>query len=188
MLRLWRENNYAAIVLLFIRLYLGWQWLTGGWHKLTGGFDAGGFLKNAIAKPVADKATGELTYPTFTAFLDKFALPHVNWINVLVPLGEFLIGLGLILGALTTAAAFFGLMMNFMFLFAGTVSTNPWLVLIGTIVFIGGANAGKFGVDYYLLPLLRKTFDRIRKHNGHRPTGTGAGTGTYGGKQTPVNV
>ncbi|GAA3402112.1 DoxX family protein [Paenibacillus hodogayensis] len=185
MFKLWREHNVAAIALLFIRLYLGWQWLTAGWHKLTGGFDAGGFLKNAIAKPVADKATGVLTYPTFTAFLDNFAMPNVKLINIMIPLGEFLIGLGLILGALTTAAAFFGLMMNFMFLFAGTVSTNPWLVLIGTLVLVAGTNAGKLGVDYYLLPLLRKTAGRIKKH---KPTGTGKGAGTVGGTHTPVNV
>ncbi|TMV42937.1 DoxX family membrane protein [Paenibacillus mesophilus] len=184
MLKLWRENNYAAIALLFIRIYLGWTWLTAGWHKLTGGFDATGFLKNAIAKPVADKATGELMYPTFTAFLDNFAMPNVKLINIMIPLGEFLVGLGLILGALTTAAAFFGLMMNFMFLFAGTVSTNPWLVLIGTIVFVAGANAGKFGVDYYLLPLLRKLTARIRR-GGDKTNKTNK---TIGGTGAPMHA
>ncbi|RKN60780.1 DoxX family protein [Paenibacillus ginsengarvi] len=177
MLKFWRENNYAAIALLFIRLYLGWEWMTAGWHKLTGGFDAGGFLKNAIAKPVADKATGVLTYPTFTAFLENFAMPNVKLINILIPLGEFLVGLGLILGALTTAAAFFGLMMNFMFLFAGTVSTNPWMVLIGVIVFVGATNAGKYGVDYYLLPLLRKWFGPHNKDK-NKTTKTGTLDGT----------
>ncbi|MEF3304092.1 DoxX family protein [Paenibacillus sp. GYB003] len=181
MLKLWREHNYAAAVLLLVRLYLGWQWLTAGWHKLTGGFDAGGFLRNAITKPIADKATGELVYPTFTAFLEAFALPNVKLINVIIPLGEFLVGLGLIVGALTTAAAFFGLLMNFMFLFAGTVSTNPWLVLVGTIVFIGGANAGKFGVDYYLLPLLRKWFGRNRNDKTTK-------TGTIGGTHNPLHA
>lgn len=186
MTKLWREHQYAAIALLFIRVYLGWQWLTAGWHKLTGGFDAGGFLKNAIAKPIADKATGELTYPTFTAFLEHFAMPNVKLINIMIPLGEFLVGLGLLLGALTTAAAFFGLLMNFMFLFAGTVSTNPWMVLVGTIVFIGGANAGKFGVDYYLLPLLRKAFGRNK--NDHTTKTGNTGTGAYGGTTDPLHA
>lgn len=187
MIKMLRENNYAAIALIFIRLYLGWTWLTAGWHKLTGGFDAGGFLKNAIAKPIADKTTGELVYPTFTAFLDNFALPNVKLINFLIPLGEFLVGLGLIVGALTTAAAFFGLMMNFMFMFAGTVSTNPWLALIGTIVLVAGANAGKYGVDYYLLPLLRKAVEYMKKH---KPTGIfgGKNGGAHGGTHTPANA
>ncbi|MDQ1910739.1 DoxX family protein [Paenibacillus sp. GD4] len=169
-----RENKYAAGLLLFVRLYLGYEWLTAGWHKLTGGFDAGGFLKNAVAKPIVDKATNELVYPTFTAFVNNFALPNVKIINVLIPLGEFLVGLGLILGCLTTAAAFFGLMMNFMFMFAGTVSTNPWLILLGMVVIAGAANAGRFGVDYYLLPILRKAFAR---KNNPKATNTGAGAG-----------
>ncbi|MNI50676.1 hypothetical protein D3C73_1053570 [compost metagenome] len=151
-----RENKYAAGLLLIVRLYIGYEWLIHGWDKLTGGFDAKGFLNNAVNKPVIDKATNELIYPTFTAFVENFALPNVKIINFMIPLGEFLVGLGLILGVLTTTAAFFGLLMNFMFMFAGTVSTNPWFILIGVVLFMAGANAGKFGADYYLMPYLRK--------------------------------
>jgi thiosulfate dehydrogenase [quinone] large subunit len=159
------ENKYAAGLMLLLRVYLGWQWLSAGWHKL-GGFDASGFLKGAIGNPVVDKATNELVYPTFTAFLEHFALPNAKIINVLIPLGECLVGLGLILGALTTAAAFFGLLMNFMFMFAGTVSTNPWLMLIGILVFAAGANAGKFGCDFFVLPYLRTLIQKFRNRNG----------------------
>lgn len=176
MMNLWRKHNVAAIIGLLLRVYLGWAWMTAGWHKITGGFDAGGFLKNALAKPIADKATGALVYPNFTAFVDNFALPNVKLINIMIPWGEFLVGLGLILGALTTAAAFFGLLMNFMFLFAGTVSTNPWMVLIGGLVFIAGANAGKFGADYYILPYIRKLAANI-KHKGGKENKTLGGTG-----------
>ncbi len=164
MLNFLRTNKVAAGILFFIRIYLGWQWLNAGFHKLTGGFDATGFLKNATTNPIVDKATNELVYPTFVGFLNAFAVPNVKLINFLIPLGEFLVGLGLILGALTTAAAFFGLLMNFMFLFAGTVSTNPWLVLIGVIVMAAGTNAARFGVDYYLMPVLKTLFNRNRKN------------------------
>ncbi|MDD9266766.1 DoxX family protein [Paenibacillus sp. GCM10023248] len=167
-----RENKYAAAVLLFVRLYLGYEWLTHGWEKLMGNFNAGGFLNNAVNNPVIDKATNELIYPTFTAFVTNFALPNVKIINFLIPLGEFLVGLGLILGAFTTAAAFCGLLMNFMFMFAGTVSTNPWFILIGGILFLGGANTGKFGVDHYLLPLLRHVLTHKKEGTKNKPTGT----------------
>jgi thiosulfate dehydrogenase [quinone] large subunit len=156
MMKFLRENVYAAGVMVVLRLYIGWMWFDSGLHKLTGGFAADGFLKNAIANPVADRATGEAVYPTYTAFLEGFALPNAKLINFLIPVGELLVGLGLMIGAFTAAAAFFGLLMNFMFLFAGTVSTNPWMVLIGTIILVAGTNAGKFGVDYYLMPLVRK--------------------------------
>lgn len=151
-----RENRIAAGILAVIRIYLGWSWMTAGWGKITGGFDAAGFLNGALANPVADKATGAAVYPTFNAFIEGVALPNVGMINFLIPWGEFLVGLGLILGCLTTAAMFFGLMMNFMFMFAGTVSTNPWMILIGVVILAAGANAGKYGADYYVLPYLRK--------------------------------
>ncbi|MCZ8516736.1 DoxX family protein [Paenibacillus filicis] len=174
-----RENKYAAGVLLFVRLYFGYEWLTHGWQKITGGFDAAGFLNNAVTKPVIDKATNELVYPTFTAFINNIALPNVKIINFMIPLGEFLVGLGLILGALTTAALFFGLLMNFMFMFAGTVSTNPWFILIGGILFMAGANAGRFGVDYYLMPYLNKLMHK--KDDANHKTGTGT-------KHTPAHA
>lgn len=169
MMNVLREHVYAAGLLLVLRIYLGWMWLTSGWHKLTGEFDSTGFLNNAINKPVLDRATNELIYPNYTAFLNHFALPNAKLINFIIPLGETLVGLGLILGALTTAAAGFGLLMNFMFLFAGTVSTNPWMILLGGIVLVAGANAGKFGADYYLLPLLRKWFHLNYRNGGHNP-------------------
>jgi thiosulfate dehydrogenase [quinone] large subunit len=161
MMKFLRENKIMAAVLLFLRVYLGYKWLTSGWGKLVNGFNAEGFLKNAVANPVMKG--DEVLYPTYTAFIEHFALPNVKLFNFLVPVGEVLVGLGLILGALTTVAVFFGMVMNFMFMFAGTISTNPWMVLIGGIIFMAGMNAGRFGVDYYLMPLLRKWFNRMRR-------------------------
>ncbi|WP_338554053.1 DoxX family protein [Paenibacillus sp. KS-LC4] len=175
MMLAWLKNNkYVAMLMVFVRVYLGYQWVVGGWHKLTGGFDATGFLTNAINNPVADKTTQELVYPNFVNFIEHFAMPNVKLFNFIIPIGELLVGIGLIVGGLTAAAAFFGLLMNFMFMFAGTLNTNPWLVLLGGIVLIAGTNAGRYGLDYYLLPLLRKTL-KIRKPDGggkYTPTGT----------------
>jgi thiosulfate dehydrogenase [quinone] large subunit len=63
-----------------------------------------------------------------------------------------LVGIGLIIGCLTTAAVFFGLVMNFMYMFAGALSSNPWMVLLGGIILLTGSNAGKFGLDYVVVP------------------------------------
>jgi len=163
-----RENVWAAVAVTFVRVFLGWLWLDAGWHKLTGGFDATGFLKGAIAKPVADHATQAVIFPNYTYFIEHFALPNVKIINFLIPVGETLIGIGLIVGGLAATAAFFGIMLNLMFMFAGTVSTNPWLLTLGFIVFTAGANAGRFGLDYYLMPLLRKGWTKIRAGHGKK--------------------
>ncbi len=152
-----RSNRWAAGILTIIRIYVGWSFLTAGWEKLTGpkAFSAAGFLANAVKHPVlsSDKS---IEYPTFHAFLQNFALPNVGLFNFMVPWGEFCIGLGLILGVLTTTAAFFGLFLNFTYMLAGTVSSNPWDVLWGIFIVVGGYNAGKFGGDYWVIPWVRK--------------------------------
>lgn len=153
-----RESVVASVLLLITRIYLGWKWLDAGWHKITGGFDASGFLKNAIAKPPVDSATKEAIYPRFVSFLEHFALPNAKLFNFLIPWGEFLVGLGLILGTFTVVAAFFGMLMNFMFLLAGTVSSNPWLIIFSILILLGSSNSGRFGGDYFVLPYLRKVF------------------------------
>jgi len=91
----------------------------------------------------------------------------------MIPWGEFLVGLGLILGTLTLTAAFFGLLMNFMFLFAGTVNTNPWLLLLGMLVVVAGTNAGRFGLDRYVLPLIHKGTDRLFHRKPKNPATAG---------------
>jgi thiosulfate dehydrogenase (quinone) large subunit len=136
-------------------LYLGYEWLTAGFHKLTGGFDASGFLKGAIANPVKGP-DGSVVYGWFVDFLQHFALPNAHIFNTIIPLGEFLVGLGLILGCLTTAAMFFGLVMNFSYVMAGTVSTNPMDILLGVIIIVAGYNASRIGLDRWVIPFIRK--------------------------------
>ncbi len=151
-----RENKVAAIILTVIRLYLGYGFLMAGFEKISGGkFDATGFLTGVTMHPVVgpDKA---VVYPTYVSFLKHFALPNAHLFNVLVPWGEFLVGLGLILGCLTTAAVFFGLVMNFSYVLAGTVSTNPMDILLGVIILTAGYNAGRIGLDRWVIPFFRK--------------------------------
>lgn len=156
-----RENTIAAGILTVMRLYLGYVWLTAGFHKLTESFDAAGFLKGAIANPVKGP-DGGVVYSIYLLFLNHFALPYSHIFNTIIPLGEFLVGLGLILGCFTITAMFFGLVMNFSYLMAGAISTNPMDILLGVIILFAGRNAGKFGLDRWVLPFIEKTFT---KHN-----------------------
>lgn len=146
----------AAGILTVLRLYLGYSWMTAGFHKLTGGFDATGFLNGAVAKPVTGPDEGPV-YGWYVNFLESFAIPNADLFNFIIPLGEFMVGLGLILGCLTTAAMFFGLVMNFSFVLAGTVSHNPTDIFLGAIILFAGMNAGYYGLDRWVIPFLRKT-------------------------------
>lgn len=165
--QLLRENNIVAGILTVIRVYLGWHWLTAGWGKLFNGFDASGFLANAIANPVTSGE--ELAYPLYVKFIESFALPNAELINILVPWGEFLVGLGLILGCLTTYAAFFGMVMNFAFLMAGTISSNPWDILLAIFIAVAGYNAGKFGLDRFIMPIIGEKMARTKKKEVVQP-------------------
>jgi thiosulfate dehydrogenase [quinone] large subunit len=162
MIRFLRENVYAAAGLLILRLYLGWEWMTAGWHKITGEFDASGFIKGAIGKATGDHPAVQSWWANF---LEGVALPNADLFSFMVKWGEFLVGLGLLLGCLTTAAVFFGMMMNFAFMFSGTTSTNPQMVLLSIFIIVAGYNAGKFGLDYYVIPYLRNWFNKVT-HKG----------------------
>lgn len=159
-----RENKAAAIILTVIRLYLGYAWFTAGLHKIMGGFDATGFLKGAIANPVKGPE-GAVVFGWYVDFLKSFALPNVDIFNFIVPWGELLVGLGLILGCLTTSAMFFGLVMNFAFFLAGTVSHNPRDIFLGFIILTAGYNAGRIGLDRWVLPYFRKISKKRPKND-----------------------
>lgn len=148
-----RESKYAAGAWLLLRLYLGFTWLLLGWGKVTGGFHAGGFLQGAVTNPVLREGTP--IYPNYVAFLENFALPNADLISFFVAWGEIFVGLGLIFGVLTSAAAFFAIVMNMSFLMAGTVSTNPWMIMLTFFLLVAGANAGRYGGDRWVLPYLR---------------------------------
>jgi thiosulfate dehydrogenase [quinone] large subunit len=75
-----------------------------------------------------------------------------TWFASLVAYGEVLIGLGFLFGGLIGFAAFFALLMNFSFLFAGSTSSNPMLILLEVVLLFGWRVAGWWGVDRFLLP------------------------------------
>lgn len=150
----WYENRYVAIIWGVLRIWLGIQWLEAGWHKL-GAFDAGGFLTGAIAKAGGENPAVQGWYATF---LETVALPNVKLFNVLIPMGEILVGLGLIVGALTIPALIAGAFMNLNFLLAGTVSTNPILLALAVILLFVIKGTQYYGLDHYLVPAIVNKF------------------------------
>ncbi|MEK4670218.1 DoxX family protein [Niallia sp. FSL R7-0271] len=153
MLDLLRKNNIAAGILAVFRIYLGYQFIHAGYGKIVGGsFDASGFLQGAIASSTGDHPAVQ---GWWAAFLENVALPNAGLFTFLVQWGELLVGIALILGLFTNFAAIMGMMMNFSFLFSGTVSTNAQMILLAIFVVVAGANAGKFGLDKYTMPYLK---------------------------------
>ncbi len=157
-------SKKSAWFWLIVRVYVGWQWLSAGWEKLNNpawiGPDAGGaltgFIKGSLAKTLGDHPDVQAWY---ASFLQNVVLPHIHGWSTAVSCGEFLVGLGLIVGLFTGLAAFFGLFMNLNFLMAGTVSINPILVILSVWIILARRVAGYIGLDRFVKPTawFRKT-------------------------------
>lgn len=147
---------------LLVRLILGVAWVRGGWEKIG---DAGwtaepvggaveGFLKGAIAKSTAGPHP-EVPHWYHNLVEDVF-LPRADLFAWLVAYGELLIGIALVIGLLTRVSALAGITMNLAYVWAGTTSTNPPMLLLGLGLLFFGQRAGRFGADGWLLPRLRR--------------------------------
>ena len=146
-----------AWVWLLLRLYVGYEWFSAGWEKAVGagwvdaqaGSAIHGFLEGAAAQ-----ASG--AHPAvsgwYAYFINNVALVHPVFFSYLITFGELAVGAGLILGIFTGIAAFFGVLMNFNYLSAGTVSLNPILLIIQLFLILAWRNAGWFGLDRVVLP------------------------------------
>jgi len=143
------SEPWLAFWLVMLRLTGGWWLLHAGLDKFANWpFDASWFVGGA--------AQGTSLGPVVTMFSDGVLL---SFTNVMVPLGQTLIGLGLVVGALTRTAAFFGafLMLFFYFINGETGGWAHGLVtgeLLGLLIFgmIATLGAGRvLGVDAYLV-------------------------------------
>jgi len=154
-------NPRAGLFWLPIRLFVGFSWLEAGWHKFNDpawvGADAGtailGYWQSAVAIP--EEGRPSITYEWYRTFL-QFLIDNgaERWMTYVITFGEMAVGLGLLLGALTGIAAFFGAMMNMSFLLAGSASTNPIMFALAVGLMLAWKVAGYYGLDRYLLPLL----------------------------------
>ncbi|SNZ12645.1 thiosulfate dehydrogenase [quinone] large subunit [Natronoarchaeum philippinense] len=103
-----RLHTLSVWFIFALRLMMGIAFFQSGFGKvLAGNFSAAGYLNNAPA------ANGSPVAGLFEA-MGSSAL-FVDFVNVAVPWGEVLIGLGLIFGALTRLAAFWGAFMMLLF-------------------------------------------------------------------------
>ena len=155
-----RNNKIVAGVLAFIRIYIGYTWLTSGLGKMmSGGFDASGFMQGAIASAGGENPAVQ---GWWAAFLETVALPNAGLFSIMVQWGEVLVGAALILGIFTNFAALMGITMNFAFLFSGTVSVNAQMVLLTVFLIAAGFNAGRYGLDRWVIPFMRKQINAKR--------------------------
>lgn len=137
---------------LLVRLYLASVWIPAGWGKIMNpawvGSEAGGAITGFVTGALA-KTAGE--HPDvlsgYAWFLSNLVMPMPALWSHVVAFGELAVGLGLLFGVFTTAAVAGGLLMNFAFLFAGTVSINPLLVVLELPLLVAYRTSGRIGLE-----------------------------------------
>jgi thiosulfate dehydrogenase [quinone] large subunit len=148
-----------AWIWLILRLYAGYEWLSAGWEKINspawtgsqGGTALAGFVNGALSKATGQQPAVQGWYAWF---LQHAVLPYTHVWGYIITIGEFAVGVALVLGIFTGIAAFFGSFMNMNYLLAGTVSSNPILLIIAIFLVLAWKTAGWWGLDRWMLPAL----------------------------------
>jgi len=172
------RSNYASVIWLVVRVWLGYQWLNAGYQKIWGsenmafwnGGGAGvyGFAKAGVA--ANQTPMGAVGFGWWAGFLHNFVMPNASWIAKAISLGELAVGICLILGLFTGVAAFAAVALNFTYMMTGTAGVNPLFAVAGVMLVLAWRNAGLIGLDRYLLravgtpfhvgPLVRRVIRR----------------------------
>ncbi len=116
-----------------------------------------------LAHSVLSDYAFKIDIPLMNWFLDKFVMPNNSvqiFMQSFIVIAEILIGLALIGGLFTTPASALSLVLQFMFvcttgLYLGTF----WMIFAAIAVLIGAGRT--FGLDYYVMPFLKKQWKRI---------------------------
>ena len=165
------NDSRSGWLWLVLRIWLGWQWISSAQNKIfepswvQTGEALKGFWMNAVKIPETGRPP--IAFDWYRSFIQAMLDAQAyTWFAKLVAYGELLIGIGLILGAFTGIAAFFGAMMNWNFMMAGSASTNPVLFLIAVGLILAWKVAGYIGADYFLLRWIGTPWQPLRKTRG----------------------
>jgi thiosulfate dehydrogenase [quinone] large subunit len=152
-------SRLAAWLWLIVRLYMASVWLPAGFEKITSGkwlFGDGAPIQGFLSKAVADPGTPSW----YASFVNSVVLPNAGLFATLVALGEFAVGIGLLVGLLTGFAAFFAVFMSANYVLSGTLSSNPVQIVLGLFLVVAWRNAGWIGLDRLFLPWAARRFRR----------------------------
>ncbi len=162
------SDTRLAPVWTVIRVLLGFAWLDAGLHKLSdpGWMQTGesllGYWTRAVAIP--EQGRPPISFDWYRSFIQGLIdSGSYVWFAKLIAVGEFLVGVGLIVGAFVGIAAFFAALMNWNFIMTGSASTNGLLLVGAILLILAWKIAGYYGADYFLLPRLGTPWKRAPK-------------------------
>jgi thiosulfate dehydrogenase (quinone) large subunit len=172
--RLLFSSTRFAWIWVIVRILIGLEWVNASSHKLSNpawmetGEALKGYWTAAVAIPETGKAA--INYDWYRSFIQGMLdSGSYVWFAKLIAIGELAIGIGLIIGAFVGIAAFFGALLNWNFIMAGSTSSNP-LLLVGAILLVMAWKvAGYWGADRFLLPWLGTPWQGRSKQKAKTP-------------------
>ena len=150
------SNTKMAWLWLIVRIYVGYTWVEASLHKLSApewmqsGEALKGYWSNAVSIPEAP-ARAPIYFDWYRSFIQSMLdSQSYVWFAKLIAIGEFLVGVSLIIGLFVGLAAFFGGLMNLNFLLAGSLGSGPLLLVLQILLVIAWKIAGHLGVNYFI--------------------------------------
>ncbi len=155
------QNNQVSLSwIALLRMMLGVLFLTTWWSNLNKGFYTPGGLRNFFTY-VFPQSDNPLWW--YASFIDGVILPIREVFAPFLMVGEFLIGITLLLGAFTPLVSIFAAFFILNTYFATFGHDWPWsyAMILGILFVLFGAKAGRsLGVDA-----------RLTKKRGEPPIG-----------------
>lgn len=120
------------------------------------------------AAPLAESALGDYAFKLnllpMDWFVNTFIMPNDGvqmFMQIMIVVLEIAIGLALVGGCFTFLASAGSIVLQFMFVCTtGLYLNGIWMIFAAVAVLIGGGHV--FGIDYYLIPWLKKHWKNVR--------------------------
>lgn len=173
-----------------LRLFVGWKWFEQGWHKLPGILEdpskiflipakvvdgatsaSAAAWAGGTAEPAAEAVAG-LPVPNFISSMVDWSMNAFFYtpdggftklaeiFQTAMVVGEILVGLALLAGLFTAVASIGSIAMGSMIWASGMAPVEMLWYLVAGFALIGGSGS-VFGLDYYVLPVLKKAWMKI---------------------------
>jgi len=131
-----------------LRIYTGYYLLSQGIRKYQRDFPKGDW----IGRQIGDIAALDL-YPWYKRLLTQYVVPHSELFGYLVVIGEFAVGISLLLGLLTRLSAFVGIFMvtNYMLgpgmARGGALFANQQIFILSLLIILLSGAGRTLGLD-----------------------------------------
>lgn len=138
-------KKISLFIIFLIRVISGIVIFRQGWEKFTGDFTL-----NGLVPVIRDNTDSPQWYKWF---FEHIVAHTTGLFNIIVPLGEMAIGLGLILGIFAYAASFFGAFVMINYILADMIFTYPLQLAFFIILLMSHSLLAKVSlkeiIDYF---------------------------------------